>query len=118
VAGAGEVDNADICRSVAVASVLVPLSSGPTLLLRLTNLNSYFQQYLSLSSIDRAQNRFPRTMDSIYETQRQTHEEIDRYEQALADVLMQAPTAVSDRVTEGLFTSALEWGLVMLLTMA
>jgi splicing factor 3A subunit 3 len=35
-------------------------------------------------------------MDSIYETQRQTHEEIDRYEQALADVLMQAPTAVSD----------------------
>ncbi|GFZ42563.1 hypothetical protein JCM24511_00279 [Saitozyma sp. JCM 24511] len=32
-------------------------------------------------------------MDSIYETQRQTHEEIDRYEQALADVLMQAPTA-------------------------
>ena len=32
-------------------------------------------------------------MDSIIETQRATHEEIDRYEQALADVLMQNPTA-------------------------
>ncbi|KAL7419570.1 Pre-mRNA-splicing factor sap61 [Cryptotrichosporon argae] len=31
-------------------------------------------------------------MDSIMETQRATHEEIERYEQALADVLMQAPT--------------------------
>jgi splicing factor 3A subunit 3 len=31
-------------------------------------------------------------MDSIIETQRATHEEIERYEQALADVLMQAPT--------------------------
>jgi hypothetical protein len=55
---------------------------------------------LSVAVIDRlterAQKRFRRTMDSIYETQRQTHEEIDRYEQALADVLMQAPTAVSD----------------------
>lgn len=34
-------------------------------------------------------------MDSIFETQRATHEEIERYEQALADVLMQNPTAVS-----------------------
>ena len=34
-------------------------------------------------------------MDSIIETTRQTHEEIERYEQALADVLMQNPTAVS-----------------------
>lgn len=34
-------------------------------------------------------------MDSIIETQRATHEEIERYEQALADVLMQNPTAVS-----------------------
>lgn len=33
-------------------------------------------------------------MDSIIETQRQTHEELDRYEQALADVLMQNPTVV------------------------
>ncbi|ORY22495.1 hypothetical protein BCR39DRAFT_551420 [Naematelia encephala] len=32
-------------------------------------------------------------MDSIIETQRQTHEEIERYEQALADVLFQTPTA-------------------------
>ncbi|WVQ79096.1 hypothetical protein IAT38_001190 [Cryptococcus sp. DSM 104549] len=32
-------------------------------------------------------------MDSIIETQRQTHEEIERYEQALAEVLMQNPTA-------------------------
>lgn len=31
-------------------------------------------------------------MDSIIETQRATHEEIERYEQALADVLMQNPT--------------------------
>ncbi|WVF65778.1 hypothetical protein IAT40_000512 [Kwoniella sp. CBS 6097] len=31
-------------------------------------------------------------MDSIIETQRQTHEEIERYEQALADVLGQNPT--------------------------
>lgn len=34
-------------------------------------------------------------MDSIIETQRQTHESIERYEQALAEVLMQNPTAVS-----------------------
>lgn len=34
-------------------------------------------------------------MDSIFETQRQTHEEIERYEHALAEVLLQAPTAVS-----------------------
>lgn len=34
-------------------------------------------------------------MDSIIETQRACHEEIERYEQALADVLMQNPTAVS-----------------------
>jgi splicing factor 3A subunit 3 len=34
-------------------------------------------------------------MDSIYETQRQTHEEIERYEHALAEVLLQAPTVVS-----------------------
>lgn len=34
-------------------------------------------------------------MNSIFETQRQTHEEIERYEQALAEVLLQAPTAVS-----------------------
>ncbi len=34
-------------------------------------------------------------MDSIIETQRQTHEEIERYEQALSDVLMQNPTVVS-----------------------
>lgn len=34
-------------------------------------------------------------MDSVFETQRATHEEIERYEQALADVLMQNPTAVS-----------------------
>lgn len=34
-------------------------------------------------------------MDSIVETQRQTHEELERYEQALADVLMQNPTVVS-----------------------
>lgn len=33
-------------------------------------------------------------MDSIYETQRQTHEEIERYEHALAEVLLQAPTIV------------------------
>ncbi|KAK8861591.1 hypothetical protein IAR55_002414 [Kwoniella newhampshirensis] len=32
-------------------------------------------------------------MDSIIETQRQTHEEIERYEQALADVLTHNPTA-------------------------
>ncbi|EIW66571.1 splicing factor 3A subunit 3 [Tremella mesenterica] len=32
-------------------------------------------------------------MDSIIETARQTHEEIERYEQALAEVLMQNPTA-------------------------
>ncbi|WVR03823.1 hypothetical protein IAU60_000819 [Kwoniella sp. DSM 27419] len=32
-------------------------------------------------------------MDSIIETQRQTHEEIERYEQALADILLQNPTA-------------------------
>ncbi|TXT12875.1 hypothetical protein VHUM_01276 [Vanrija humicola] len=32
-------------------------------------------------------------MDSIIETQRATHEEIEWYEQALADVLMQNPTA-------------------------
>lgn len=89
-----------------MASVLVPLSPGPTLRIHATDqLAHYFIRpltlpSLSLSSIDRAQNRFRRTMDSIYETQRQTHEEIDRYEQALADVLMQAPTAVSDRVTE------------------
>lgn len=31
-------------------------------------------------------------MDSIVETQRALHEEIERYEQALADVIMQAPT--------------------------
>jgi hypothetical protein len=35
-------------------------------------------------------------MDSIVETQRQTHEELERYEQALADVLMQNPTVVSE----------------------
>jgi hypothetical protein len=35
------------------------------------------------------------TMDSIIETQRATHEEIERYEQALAEVLMQNPQAVS-----------------------
>lgn len=34
-------------------------------------------------------------MDSIIETQRACHEEIERYEQALADVLMQNPTVVS-----------------------
>lgn len=34
-------------------------------------------------------------MDSIIETTRQTHEEIERYENALAEVLMQNPTAVS-----------------------
>lgn len=34
-------------------------------------------------------------MDSIIETQRQTHEELERYEQALAEVLMQNPTVVS-----------------------
>jgi hypothetical protein len=34
-------------------------------------------------------------MNSIFETQRQTHEEIERYEHALAEVLLQAPTAVS-----------------------
>ena len=34
-------------------------------------------------------------MDSIIETQRQTHEEMERYEAALADVLMQNPTVVS-----------------------
>jgi splicing factor 3A subunit 3 len=33
-------------------------------------------------------------MDSIFETQRQTHEEIERYEHALAEVLLQAPTVV------------------------
>ena len=33
-------------------------------------------------------------MDSILETQRQTHEQIERYEQALSDVLMQQPIAV------------------------
>ena len=32
-------------------------------------------------------------MDSIIETQRALHEEIERYEQALADVLMQQPNA-------------------------
>ncbi|WRT65712.1 uncharacterized protein IL334_002660 [Kwoniella shivajii] len=32
-------------------------------------------------------------MDSIIETQRSTHEEIERYEQALAEVLLQNPTA-------------------------
>ncbi|WWC87900.1 uncharacterized protein L201_002800 [Kwoniella dendrophila CBS 6074] len=32
-------------------------------------------------------------MDSIIETQRSTHEEIERYEQALAEVLIQNPTA-------------------------
>lgn len=37
----------------------------------------------------------PNAMDSIIETQRQTHEGIERYEQALAEVLMQNPTAVS-----------------------
>ncbi|TYJ51396.1 hypothetical protein B9479_008037 [Cryptococcus floricola] len=35
-------------------------------------------------------------MDSIVETQRQTHEEIERYEQALAEVLMQNPTATKN----------------------
>ncbi|WVN90747.1 uncharacterized protein L203_105990 [Cryptococcus depauperatus CBS 7841] len=35
-------------------------------------------------------------MDSIIETQRQAHEEIERYEQALADVLMQGPTATKN----------------------
>ena len=34
-------------------------------------------------------------MDSIVETQRQTHEELERYEAALAEVLMQNPTVVS-----------------------
>jgi splicing factor 3A subunit 3 len=34
-------------------------------------------------------------MDSIIETQRQTHEELERYEAALAEVLMQNPTVVS-----------------------
>lgn len=32
-------------------------------------------------------------MDSVIETQRALHEEIERYEQALADVLMQQPSA-------------------------
>jgi splicing factor 3A subunit 3 len=32
-------------------------------------------------------------MDSIIETQRALHEEVDRYEQALADILMQQPVA-------------------------
>lgn len=40
----------------------------------------------------------PNAMDSIIETQRQTHEGIERYEQALAEVLMQNPTAVSTPV--------------------
>ena len=34
-------------------------------------------------------------MNSIIETQRQAHEEIESYEQALAEVLMQNPTTVS-----------------------
>lgn len=34
-------------------------------------------------------------MDSIIETQRATHEEIERYEQALAEILMQNPSMVS-----------------------
>jgi hypothetical protein len=34
-------------------------------------------------------------MDSIVETQRQTHEELERYEAALAEVLIQNPTVVS-----------------------
>lgn len=34
-------------------------------------------------------------MDSVIETQRASHEEIERYEQALADVLMQQPVGVS-----------------------
>jgi heat shock protein HslJ len=34
-------------------------------------------------------------MDSIIETQRACHEEIERYEQALAEVLMQNPSVVS-----------------------
>jgi splicing factor 3A subunit 3 len=34
-------------------------------------------------------------MDSIIETQRQTHEELERYEAALAEVLIQNPTVVS-----------------------
>ncbi|AUB27813.1 splicing factor 3A subunit 3 [Cryptococcus neoformans] len=37
-------------------------------------------------------------MDSIIETQRQTHESIERYEQALAEVLMQNPTATKNVV--------------------
>jgi splicing factor 3A subunit 3 len=38
-------------------------------------------------------------MDSIIETQRQTHEELERYEAALAEVLMQNPTVVSSSQT-------------------
>lgn len=34
-------------------------------------------------------------MNSVIETQRACHEEIERYEQALADVLMQQPVGVS-----------------------
>lgn len=34
-------------------------------------------------------------MDSIIETQRASHEELERYEQALAEVLMQNPSVVS-----------------------
>lgn len=45
-------------------------------------------------------------MDSIVETQRQTHEELERYESALADVLMQNPTVVS-QVTPCLVWSGL-----------
>jgi hypothetical protein len=40
-------------------------------------------------------------MDSIIETQRQTHEELERYEEALSSVLMQNPTAVSQFLFAG-----------------
>jgi hypothetical protein len=40
-------------------------------------------------------------MDSIVETQRQTHEELERYEAALAEVLMQNPTVVCASLGNG-----------------
>jgi hypothetical protein len=49
--------------------------------------------FLSLPYIDSLS--LTHTMDSIIETQRQSHEELERYEQALAEVLLQNPSAVS-----------------------
>lgn len=38
------------------------------------------------------------TMDSIFETQRQTHEEIERYEAALASVLSRTPATQQNKL--------------------